>query len=245
MQDIFLQLILAIYNSIAFHNLGVTIIIMSVLTRVVFHPFNKQQMIMSKKMADLAPHLSAIKAKHKDNKQAYAAAQMDLYKKNGVNPAAGCLPSIIQIVVLFGLLGAFNQILSNKVQLDTIFLNWNLAVPDAYTIQGIAFKIPGILVVLAAATQYIQTRMMMPIPPKVLKVDKPKEKEEKKEFAVEFAEAQSSMMWMFPLMFLLFGTQWPAGLALYWSASSILAIYQQYKIQGWGGFAPIIRRFYG
>jgi YidC/Oxa1 family membrane protein insertase len=243
MQDFFLQLILGIYNTIAFHNLGVTIILMSVATRIVFYPFNKQQMQMSKKMAELAPHISALKAKHKDNKQAFAQAQMDLYKQHGVNPAAGCLPSIVQIVVLFALLGAFNKILSNKVSVNTMFLMWNLTKPDAYTIANVAFKIPGILVILAAATQFIQTRMMMPIPPKVLNVDKPKEKEEKKEFQEEFAEAQSSMMWMFPLMFLLFGTQWPSGLALYWSTSSALAIAQQYKTQGLGGLEPLVAQF--
>ena len=239
MQDVFLQIILGIYNTVAFHNLGLTIIVMAALTRIVFYPFNKQQMIMSKKMAELTPHISALKTKHKDNKQAFAQAQMDLYKQHGVNPAAGCLPSIVQIVVLFALLGAFNQILSNKVSVDPLFLWWDLTKPDAYAVQNINFKIPGILVILAALTQYIQTRMMMPIPPKVLKVDKPKEKEEKKEFAQEFAEAQSSMMWMFPLMFLLFGTQWPAGLALYWSVSSILAIIQQYKTQGLGGLEGV------
>jgi YidC/Oxa1 family membrane protein insertase len=77
--------------------------------------------------------------------------------------------------------------------------------------------------------------MMFPAAPAVRREDKPAEKEEKKEFMEEFAEAQSSMIWMFPLMFLFLGTQWPSGLALYWTVSSIPAIWQQYHVAGLGG----------
>ena len=65
--------------------------------------------------------------------------------------------------------------------------------------------------------------------------DKPKEVTEKKEFADEFTQASQSMSWMFPLMFLVFGTQWPSALALYWSVSTVIAIIQQYQITGLGG----------
>lgn len=238
MGDFFLQIILFIYNTVAFHNLGVAIMEIAVLSRVVFYPFVKQQTHYSKKMAELTPHLNALKEKHKDNKQAFAQAQMELFKQHGVNPAAGCLPAIVQIVVLFGLLGAMNQILT--MNLNTNFWIWNMAKPDAYNVSGMPIAVPGILVVLAALTQFIQTKMMMPTPPPIHKEDKPKEKEEKKGFMGEFAEAQSSMIWMFPLMFLFLGTQWPSGLALYWTVSSLLAIVQQYRIAGLGGLEQYV-----
>lgn len=228
MGDFFLQIILFIYERLAFQNLGLAIIEVAVLSRIVFAPFTKQQTHMSKKMNELKPQLSSLKEKHKGNQQAYAQAQMDLYKQHGVNPAAGCLPSIVQIVVLFGLLGAMNEIL--KMNINTSFLIWDMAKPDAYKIGGLPFLVPGVLVIVASLTQYIQMKMTMPAPPKVLKEDKPKEKEEKQDFMESFAQSQSSMMWMFPLMFLLFGTQWPSGLALYWSVSSLLAIIQQKQI---------------
>lgn len=236
MGNIFLEIILFIYKTIGFQNLGVAIIEISILSRVVFYPFIKQQTHYSKKMNELQPHLNALKQKHKDDKQAFATAQMALFKEHGVNPAAGCLPSIVQIVILFGLLGAMNQILTMKV--NTSFLIWNMAKPDAIRLSGISFAIPGILVIFAALTQFIQTKMMLPQAPAVKKDDKPKDKEEKKEFMQEFAEAQSSMVWMFPLMFLFLGTQWPSGLALYWTTSSLIAIIQQYRISGLGGLAP-------
>lgn len=237
MGEFFLQIILFIYNTIAFQNLGVAIIEISILSRIVFYPFIKQQTHYSKKMAELQPHISNLKEKHKDDKQAFAAAQMELFKQNGVNPAAGCLPAIVQIVVLFGLLGAMDQIL--KTNLNTNLWVWNMAKPDAYHISGVPFAIPGALVVIAALTQFIQTKMMLPATPKV-----PVKKEAgKSDFMSEFADAQSSMIWMFPLMFLFLGTQWPSGLALYWSVSSIFAIYQQYKIAGLGGLEPYVVKY--
>ncbi len=239
MTNLFLQLILWIYRTVGFQNLGVAIIEIAILTRLIFYPFIKQQTHYSKKMAELQPHLNALKEKHKGNQQAYAAAQMELFKENGVNPAAGCLPSIVQIVVLFGLLGALNSIL----RMSNINLNfgiWNMAKPDTFFLTGLSFPLPGILVILAALTQFVQTKMMMPAAPKIHKEDKPAEKEEKADFMSEFAEAQSSMIWMFPLMFLFLGTRWPSGLALYWSVSSLLMIIQQYQIAGLGGLEQYV-----
>ena len=121
-----------------------------------------------------------------------------------------------------------NEIL--KMKINTVFLIWDMAKPDAYKIAGLPFMIPGILVIAAAATQYIQMKMMMPTPPKIRQEDKPKEVAEKAGFMESFVESQASMVWMFPLIFLLFGTQWPSGLALYWSTSSLLMILQQLKM---------------
>jgi YidC/Oxa1 family membrane protein insertase len=162
--DLFLQLILFIYNTVAFQNLGVAIIEISLLSRLIFYPFIKQQTHYSRKMSELQPHLANLKEKHKDNKQAFATAQMDLFKQHGVNPAAGCLPAVVQIVVLFGLLGAMNHILTMK--LNTSFVIWNMAKPDALKIAGLPFAVPGVLVVVAAITQFVQTKMMMPPPAK-------------------------------------------------------------------------------
>ena len=241
MGEFFLQTILFIYNTTAFQNLGIAIIEVAILTRLIFYPFAKQQAHYSRKMAELAPQLKALKETHKGNQQAMAMAQAELFKQHGVNPAAGCLPAIVQIVVLFALLWALNHLLS--MDLNRQLWVWDMAKPDAYHLSGFPFALPGILVIVAAATQFIQTKMMMPTAPKVRKEDKPAEKEEKKEFMEEFAEAQSSMIWMFPLMFLFLGTQWPSGLALYWSVGSLLAIWQQYQISGLGSLEQYIVKF--
>lgn len=228
MGEFFLQIILFIYNSLAWQNLGLTIILIAVITRIIFYPFVKQQTRYSKKMNELQPHLAALKKKHQNNQQALTKAQMELFTQHGINPLMGCLPAVVQIIILFGLFGALNKILS--MGLNTQFFIWNLAKPDVYRIPQIPFQIPGILVILAALSQYLQTKTMLPTPPRIRKEDKPSEKKEKESFSEEFIKTQSSMTWMFPLMFLFFGTLWPSGLALYWSVSSFLAIIQQFNL---------------
>ena len=228
MVELFLQIILWIYHNLAFQNLGLAIIEIAVLSRLIFYPVTKQQTHYSKKMKELQPHIDKLKAKHKDNQQAMYQAQMELFKEHGVNPMSGCLPSVVQIGVLIGLLNAMSALL--KMDINTQFFVWNMAQPDAIKMNGLPFMLPGILVITAAATQYIQMKMMTPTPPTIRKEDKKDEKQEKESFMESFAQSQASMMWMFPVMFLFLGTQWPSGLALYWSVSSILTIAQQ-KLQ--------------
>ena len=65
----------------------------------------------SQKMRDLAPEIEKLKKKHGDDKQAFARAQVELYRRYGANPAAGCLPQIIQLIILIALFQAFRQVL--------------------------------------------------------------------------------------------------------------------------------------
>jgi YidC/Oxa1 family membrane protein insertase len=242
MSDIFLQAVLLVYNTIGFQNLGISIIEIAILSRIIFWPFLKQQLEYGKKMGELQPHINALKEKHGKDQQAFAKAQMDLYKEHNFNPASGCLSSIVPIVVMILLFGALNQVLTLGLNIN--FLIWNMAKPDVFHLSGINFALPGVLVIIAAATQFIQSKMMMPVT-KAVVVKDPNKKED---FASEFAQAQSSMIWMFPLMFLWFGTQWPSGLALYWSVTSVIAIFQQYSISGLGGLGEYVvklRSLYG
>lgn len=245
----FFQIILFVYNTIGLQNLGLAIVEIAILTRLLFYPFIKQQAHHTKKMAEIQPHLAALKEKHKGNQQAFAAAQMALFKEHGVNPAGGCVPAIVQLVVIIGLYSAMGQILHGNY--NRHFLLWDVGKPDVYHITGFPLPIPGILVIIAALTQFIQTKMMMPA-----KVVKPVPKkavvkagEQKKDagFMEEFAEAQGSMAWMFPLFFLFLGTQpnFPAGLALYWAVSSSIAIVQQYRLTGLGSLAATVVQLRG
>lgn len=232
--EIFLQFIVFLYN-LCFQNFGLAIIVLAVLSRVIFFPMQKSMLKNQKKMAELAPKLKELKDIHKGDAKALQQAQLDLYKSHGINPAAGCLPMILQLVIFMLLYQALYKSLNHG--LNTNFLVWDLAKPDIIKLplSPSPVPLPGILVFLSALSQYAQSLMMMPIPVPVNKTDQPKEAEEKKEFADEFTSASQSMSWMFPLMFLLFGTQWPSALALYWSVSTIIAIIQQYQVTGLGG----------
>ncbi len=92
--------------------LGFSIIILTVLIRILIWPVISSQLRSTRKMALLKPHLDELQKKHKGDKQAFASAQMALYKEHGINPAGGCLPSLIQLPTVIALyqtiLAAFN-----------------------------------------------------------------------------------------------------------------------------------------
>lgn len=177
-------------------------------------------------MNELQPQIAKLKKKYEKDKKRFQEEQLKLFQQHGVNPAAGCLPMIIQIVVFSLLYQAFYKFLGDK-SINMSFLIWQMNKPDAYKIMLDAknsFMFPGVLVFLSSLTQFIYSKMMMPRPVPVHKEDKPKEVEEKTDFMSQMGEAQSQMIYIFPLMFLFLGTSWPSGLALYWTVSTFFAI---------------------
>lgn len=231
--------------------LGFSIIVLTVLIRLLIWPVMTSQLRSAKKMADLKPHLDSLKLKHKDNKQALASAQMDLYKEHGINPAGGCLPALIQIPIIWALyqtIFAFfsgNQGLTNlnnalypfighfNSSPDLNFFGLNLATkPAEFTkLGGLLLLIP----IITAILQLVQSKMMAPRPVPTYPGDTNKEKEEKEKTEDAMTAVQSQMTYMMPLMVGYFAFQFPIGLALYWNTFTILGIIQQYFVSGWGG----------
>jgi len=101
-------------------DLGWSIILLTIGLRIVMTPLVLPSLKASKKMQDLAPELAALKTQYKDDKQGLVKVQAELYKKNGLNPAAGCLPQIIQILVLIALFNVLTPFLNLATR--TIFL---------------------------------------------------------------------------------------------------------------------------
>jgi YidC/Oxa1 family membrane protein insertase len=223
--DLFFQLIKFLYHLFG-NNLGLAIIAIGVLSRVIFFPLSRQQVKTTKKMSELQPQIAKLKEKHKGDSKKFQEAQMKLFQEHGVNPAAGCLPMIVQMVVLYLLYQAFYKFLADKT-FNMQFFYWNLNKPDVFHLvleKGKSISIPGVLIILSSLTQFIYSKMMMPKPVAVNRDDKPKEVEEKKGFMEEMGAAQSQMIYIFPIMFLFFGMSWPSGLALYWTVSTFVAI---------------------
>lgn len=237
--------------------LGLSILLLTVLIRLLVWPFMTKQIQSAKKMADLKPHLDTLKKKHKGDKQALAAAQMALYKEHGVNPAGGCLPALIQIPVFFALYQAilnivpgaggnldyFNSLLySNSLKFasppDPNFFGLNLAAkPSDFGTYGIL--ILAVPLVTAALT-FVQSKMTLPKPVKVYPGDLPKEIKEKESMEDTMGAVQSQMVFLMPLMVGYFSFTFPIGLAIYWNTYTILGIIQQYKISGWGGMEGVV-----
>src|SRR3989344_9462629 len=136
-------------------NFGWAVIMLTVGLRAIMTPMVWNSMKAMKKQQELAPELAKLKIEFKDKKQELMTAQAELYKKNGINPASGCLPQILQIVVLIALFNAFNLVLhtpaaelvtklnpllyafnqlSANTQISTWFFGFNLIKPDLFYI---------------------------------------------------------------------------------------------------------------
>ncbi len=240
-------------------DLGWSIIWLTIGLRLIMTPLVVPSLKSGKKMADLAPQLEELKRKFKDDKKGLVAAQAELYKKNGFNPAAGCLPQIVQILVLIALFNAFNTVLkpngadlvtklnpllyaANQLpkdfHLSTHFYSWDLVKPDVVSVPGLPLPLPGILLLLTAGVQFFSSKMMLP---SVKKQEKLAEKTEDTQDDA-LAATQAQMLYMFPLMTLVFGYRFPTGLVLYWLVFSLVSMGQQYTVSGWGGLTPWLKR---
>lgn len=240
-------------------SLGFSVIILTLIIRLLVWPFMTSQIRSARKIAELKPRIDELKGKHKDNRQAFAQAQMALYKEHGVNPAGGCVPALIQLPVFIALANAI-PLLFNPNGLDQVnelvyLPGWSLAsIPDPhfmgfnladklsdrslFTPEWLALMLVPLVTALLA---FVQSKMMMHSPVKLYPSDSPKEKKEKVETEDAMAAMQSQMLYLMPVMIGVFAYQFPVGLSLYWNVFTIVGIIQQYLISGWGGLESWIR----
>ncbi|OGG11749.1 hypothetical protein A2Z00_05275 [Candidatus Gottesmanbacteria bacterium RBG_13_45_10] len=240
--------------------LGFAVIGLTIIIRLLLYPLMQAQLKSAKKMSNLKPHLDALNVKHKNDKKALQQAQLALYKEHGVNPAAGCLPLLVQMPVLIALYNVFYQVLNNgnlgKVvetinhvvyspalrisSIDLTFFGANLGIkPSQWQTHGWwLLSIPLITGIL----QWYQTKLMMATNPVASnsKIQKSKVKSqkgmEKKEETSDqksgdtAGDIQKQMAIITPIMFGYFAFQFPLGLALYWNVFGLFGIIQQLSV---------------
>ncbi len=243
---------------VLFNNFGLAIIVLTVALRLVLVPLTLPSLRAAKKMKELAPELEKLKSKYKNDKQKLAKAQMELYRRHGANPAAGCLPQIIQLIILIALYRAFlgvlqsngdivqklNEILYSSLQLspgtviNTNFLYLNLAKPDVFHLPGLPIPLPGFVLIAAALVQFISSKMMLPVITQSQALAK-KTETKKDDIA---SSLQTQMVYLFPLMTIFIGYSFPSGLILYWFIFSFSTAVQQYFVSGFGGLEPWLKK---
>lgn len=236
------------------NNMGLAIIGFSLLLRLALSPLTRPYMESMKKMKEFAPQLEKLKRKHKGDKVKQAQAQAEFYKQKGINPGAGCLPYLLQIVILIAffnvftrtlapngdVVAKFNELLYSPLKfsvnetINTGFLYLDVTKPDTISIPSLPFSVPGPILILAALVQLISAKIMSPYVEAEEKVAK-KTKEGMDDIQVAM---QRSMVFTFPLMTLVIGMRFASGLALYWLLFSLYQAIQQYGSSGWGGLTP-------
>ena len=216
-----------------FGSYGIAIIILTALVRLLTMPLTLQQLRSSKAMQDLQPQLMALQKKYAKDKEKLAREQMKLYREAGVNPAAGCLPMLIQLPIWVALFQALRTMAQAGILQEGFLWIPSLAEPN-----GLAWLWPPrnwewpampaylILPLLTMASQFVVQKMISPPTPS----RDPQQ------------AAMSEMMILMPLMMGFFAVQVPSGLSLYWVTSNIFSIIQQYLVSGWGGLLPRRKR---
>lgn len=241
----------AIYKLLIFVKIpgafGFALIILTAIIKLILNPLTGSQLKSTRKLALLKPELDKLSAQYKDDKTRLHQEQLKLYQQAGINPAAGCLPLLIQMPILIALYNIFFKLLDNgnlvqtvseinKVvylpllkleSLDLSFFGLSLTTkPSEWQTKGIWFlAIP----VLTGLLQYWQTKMMSPVPKTTNDKQQITKINEKKEDDMSTA-MQKQMTIMMPLMIGFFAYSFPLGLSLYWNTFTVFGIIQQYQL---------------
>jgi YidC/Oxa1 family membrane protein insertase len=197
-------------------NYGVAILLLTLLVKILFYPLADKSYKAMSKMKALQPEMTRIREQAGDDKMRMQQEMMALYKKEKVNPMAGCLPILVQIPVFF----ALYKVLFVSIEMrHAPFFGWvqDLSAPDPTSFINLFGLIPfdppsflaiGIWPLFMGATMFLQTKLNpQPADP-----------------------VQAKVMLFLPLMFIFLFATFPAGLVIYWTWNNVLSIAQQWSI---------------
>lgn len=221
------NVLIMLYNTIPGHDFGLSIIIFTAILRAILVPVYKKQVESQTRLQEMQPKIKEIQQKYKNDKEKQTKEMMEFYKKNKTNPFSGCLPLVVQMIFLIAIYRVLINISDAGFAVKAEELYSFVANPG--TIKSMFLGIvdltrPNIyLAVLAAAAQYFQTKMLMKKQPEVAKSDGNQ---------ADFAQIMSKqMLYLGPLLTLFIGVKFAAGLALYWLASTLFMIAQQWQME--------------
>lgn len=184
-------------------NWGWTIIVLTLIIKLLMWPLTQAQLHSSKRMASIQGPLREVREKFKNNPQKIQMETMKLFKENKVNPAMGCLPLLIQLPIFLGLY--FMLRTSSEMRFQSFLWIKDLSIPDTIAHLG-SFPV-NILPLLMGVTMFIQMRVT-PTP--------------------TTDNVQQKMLQWMPFLFLIFCYSFPAALVLYWTVQNVLTIAQQF-----------------
>lgn len=260
-QDLIVQpifnLLVFIYGILPGHNFGLSIIIFTIVIRLLMWPLIKKQLHQAKAMRKLQPEIKRIKAATKGNRQQESLMMMELYKEKGISPFGSLGTLIIQLIILIGLYSGLRRVVDNPHAIIEFSYSWVKSLP---WIQSLASDIgrfdaslfgivdlkraaippgggvyyPALIIVLASAVaQFYQSKQLLPQAKDqrslrtILKEAGSGKEADQSE--INAAVGQSTR-WLLPIMIIIFTISIASALSLYWLMSGIVAYLQQAKI---------------
>ena len=214
------RLIDTIYKVVG--NFGVAILIVTVIIKGAFFPLANRSYLSMAKMKAVQPQMAALKERYPDDKQKQQQELMELYKREKINPVAGCLPVVIQIPVFFAL---YKVIFITIEMRHAPFFGWirDLSAPDPTNVFNLFGLLPydpthlpgfghylaiGVWPLLMGVSMFMQMKMN-PEPPDPV---------------------QKQMFSWMPVIFTFMLGTFPAGLVIYWTWNNTLSVIQQSMI---------------
>lgn len=211
-KTIFAEILIFFYKLTS--DYGLAIILLTLLVKLVTLPLSLKQIKSTQAMQRIAPEQKALQEKYKDNPEKLNKELAELYKANNVSPFGGCLPLLVQMPVLFAVIGLLRepQIMYDRIPDFSPFFLGTIDLQKTF-IQlvregtGIAaYIIPAILPLLAAATTYFQSKQSSS--------------------GQNAQPGMGSMTLLMPLLILVFSYNLPQGFPLYWAAGNAFQIVQ-------------------
>ena len=219
-----------------FGNFGVSILVVTFCLKLLFLPIANRSYVSMAKMKAVQPEMASIRERYKDDRMKQQQATMELYKKEKINPVAGCWPVLIQIPVFF----ALYKVLFITIEMrHAPFFGWihDLAAPDPTSVVNLFGLLPfpapdfvhlGVWPLIMGVTMFVQMKMN-PAPPDPV---------------------QAQIFTFMPIVFTFMLGSFPAGLVIYWAWNNTLSVTQQYvimrrngvKVELWDNLRSTFRR---
>lgn len=250
-----LNLLAFTYQAVG-QNLGIAIIVVTALTRLILFPLTIPSLKSTQKMQELKPELDKLKDKYKNDKQAFAQAQLKLFQEHKINPLSGLLPTILQFVFIFALFSVFSNVLkqtdlvgvaninkelysfvqiSTDSNLNTKFLYLDLEKPDtiANFLGNNNFKLGFLSADILPGPILLIAVLTQYLSTKLISsLNSKKNKLEIKKNEIKKEDdmatsMQKQLMVIGPIMTLVIGIRFASGIVLYWVVISLSLIFQQ------------------
>lgn len=220
---------------------GFSIVILTVMVRIVVFPLFVKQIRSQRAMAQLQPQIKELQQKYKGDKQRQQQEQMKLFKEHGANPLSGCLPILAQAPFLYAMYRVLRAVSEDQARynmtqklVDSAAHARIFGVPLGLMFRDSAEKMQNlgadptlaktviiIFVIVMAVTTYIAQRQLM---------IKQQAQQAAAGQSTPFQQQQKLMLFMFPAMFLIWGFFFPMGLIAYWTTSNLWTMGQQYWV---------------
>lgn len=217
-----LNILVLLYDYLPIRDIGLSIIALTVIIRVILAPLMHKSLKSQKALSALQPKMNDLREKHKDDREAQAKAMLDLYKEHKVNPFSSCLPVLIQIPFLLAIFHVLRRTLNGESgSLEGLYS----FVPNPGSLDPYFFGVINlaqsniVFAVLAGLAQYWQSRIII----------KWQGNSNNQDTTTKMMNTQ--MMYVLPIITVVFAWTLPAGLPLYWIVTTLFAVGQQYYIQ--------------